>query len=72
MTSPVVSPSKTDKLVAAVKGEIAVVIGAVLAAVNALQLLAVPLPTWTHTVIVVTTTVAAALGIRARVTPVLP
>jgi hypothetical protein len=61
--------SPTESVVNKIKAEVAVAIGVLLAVVNALQVAAVPLPTWTHVVVLVVTTVAASLGIRARVTP---
>ena len=61
--------SPADPVVNKIKAEIAVALGVVLATVNALQVAAVPLPTWVHVVVLVVTTVAASLGIRARVTP---
>jgi uncharacterized protein (DUF983 family) len=51
-------------------GEPAVIVGAILAALNAVQVAAIPMPTWAHTVIVAVTTVLGALVVRQQVTPV--
>jgi len=50
--------------------EIAVALGAAVAAVNVVQELALPLTSWEHTAILVVTTLAAAFGIRSKVRPV--
>jgi uncharacterized protein (DUF983 family) len=53
-------------------GEPAVIVGAILAALNAVQVAAIPMPTWAHTVIVAVSTVLGALIVRQQVTPVHP
>lgn len=48
----------------------AAIIGTVVAAIDALLVAAVPLPEWLTAVLVAVVTVAGALGIRSKVTPV--
>lgn len=51
-------------------GQPAAVIGSIVAAVDAILVAAVPLPEWLTAVLVAVVTIAGALGIRAKVTPV--
>lgn len=44
--------------------------GTALAILNAIQTLAISMPPWAHTLIVVLTTIVAALAARSQVTPV--
>ena len=51
------------------KGEPAVIVGAILAALNAVQVAAIPMSTTAHTVILVATVVLGSLVTRSQVTP---
>ena len=52
-----------------VRREVPVVSGLVLSAVNAVQVAAVPLPTWAHTALAVASIMAGALVVRRNVQP---
>jgi hypothetical protein len=51
-------------------GQPAAVIGSIVAIIDAVLVAAVPLPEWLTSVLVAVVTVAGALGIRSKVTPV--
>lgn len=55
--------------VSRLEGQPAAIIGTVVAAIDAVLVAAIPLPEWLTTVLVAVTTIAGALGIRAKVTP---
>lgn len=55
--------------VSLIEGQPAAVIGAVVAVADALLAVAVPLPEWLTTALIIVVTTAGALGIRSRVTP---
>ena len=52
--------------------EVPVVAGLVLAIINAIQVAAIALPTWAHTVIAVVSIIAGSLVVRANVQPSTP
>jgi hypothetical protein len=54
------------------KLEPAAIAGVLTAAINAVQIAAVPLPTWVHTLIAAASILAAALAVRQNVTPTPP
>lgn len=56
--------------VSLLEGQPAAVIGAIVAAVDAILVAAVPLPAWLEPILVAVVTIAGAFGIYTRVTPV--
>lgn len=67
--SPNTAPHEPPK-VTLLEGQPAAVIGAIVAAVDAILVAAVPLPAWLEPILVAVVTIAGALGIYTRVTPV--
>lgn len=66
---PVAVPPTSTPPVTLLEGQPAAVIGAVVAAIDAVLVAADPLPEWVTAVLVAVVTVAGALGIRSKVTP---
>jgi hypothetical protein len=56
----------SDKL----RGEIVLVLSALMTVINVVQLAAIDLPTWAHQVILIVTALATAFGVRQNVSPV--
>lgn len=54
------------------RGEIVLVVGAIVAAVNAIQLAALHLPSWANTAVAVVSIAGGAVLTRMQVTPVAP
>lgn len=55
-----------------VMSEVTLVAGIIVSTLNAVQVAAIPLPTWAHTVIAVVSIMAGALVVRQNVIPVVP